>query len=36
MPARVVVGRDARAMLLVRSLLPDRLFDRIVRSRIGI
>jgi NAD(P)-dependent dehydrogenase (short-subunit alcohol dehydrogenase family) len=36
MPARVLVGRDARAMLAVKRLLPDRAFDRIVRSRIGI
>ena len=36
MPARVLVGRDARAMLLAKRLLPAHLFDRIVRSRIGI
>jgi NAD(P)-dependent dehydrogenase (short-subunit alcohol dehydrogenase family) len=36
MPSRVLVGRDAKMMLLARRLLPDRVFDRIVRSRIGI
>lgn len=36
MPARVLVGRDARAMLLAKRLLPDRVFDRITRVRIGI
>jgi NAD(P)-dependent dehydrogenase (short-subunit alcohol dehydrogenase family) len=36
MPARVLVGRDARAMLLAKRLLPDRVFDRIVLSRIGL
>jgi NAD(P)-dependent dehydrogenase (short-subunit alcohol dehydrogenase family) len=36
MPARVLVGRDARAMLAAKRLLPARVFDRIVRARIGI
>jgi NAD(P)-dependent dehydrogenase (short-subunit alcohol dehydrogenase family) len=36
MPARVLVGRDARAMLTAKRLLPDRLFDRMVRKRLGI
>ena len=36
MPARVLVGRDARAMLAARRLLPDRVFDRIVRGRLGL
>ena len=36
MPARVLVGRDARAMLTVKRLLPDRVFDRMVRKRLGI
>jgi NAD(P)-dependent dehydrogenase (short-subunit alcohol dehydrogenase family) len=36
MPARSLVGRDARAMLLAKRLLPDHVFDRIVRRRIGI
>jgi NAD(P)-dependent dehydrogenase (short-subunit alcohol dehydrogenase family) len=35
-PARVLVGRDARLMLAAKRLLPDRVFDRIVRSRIGL
>ncbi len=36
MPARVLVGRDAKLMLFARRLLPDHVFDRIVRRRIGI
>jgi NAD(P)-dependent dehydrogenase (short-subunit alcohol dehydrogenase family) len=36
MPSRVLVGRDAKAMLFARRLLSDRVFDRIVRARIGI
>jgi NAD(P)-dependent dehydrogenase (short-subunit alcohol dehydrogenase family) len=36
MPARTLVGRDARLMLAVKRLLPDHVFDRLVRSRIGI
>ena len=36
MPSRVLVGRDARVMLTVKRLLPDRVFDRIVRGRIGL
>jgi NAD(P)-dependent dehydrogenase (short-subunit alcohol dehydrogenase family) len=36
MPTRVLVGRDAKAMLLARRLIGDRAFDRIVRARIGI
>jgi NAD(P)-dependent dehydrogenase (short-subunit alcohol dehydrogenase family) len=36
MPARVLVGRDARAMLAARRVLPDRVFDRIVRGRLGL
>jgi NAD(P)-dependent dehydrogenase (short-subunit alcohol dehydrogenase family) len=36
MPSRVLVGRDAKLMLVARRLLPDHLFDRIVRRRIGI
>ncbi len=36
MPARVVVGRDAWAMLIAKRLLPSRTFDGIVRRRIGI
>jgi NAD(P)-dependent dehydrogenase (short-subunit alcohol dehydrogenase family) len=36
MPSRVLVGRDAKAMLFARRLLPDLVFDRIVRARIGI
>jgi NAD(P)-dependent dehydrogenase (short-subunit alcohol dehydrogenase family) len=36
MPARTLVGRDARAMLAAKRLLPDRLFDRIIRGRLGV
>ncbi len=36
MKARYVVGRDARAMLLVRRLLPDLVFDRVVRRALGV
>jgi NAD(P)-dependent dehydrogenase (short-subunit alcohol dehydrogenase family) len=35
MKSRYVVGRDARAMLLARRVLPDHLFDRIVRRSLG-
>ena len=33
MKARYVVGRDARAMMLTRRLLPDHVFDRVARAR---
>jgi NAD(P)-dependent dehydrogenase (short-subunit alcohol dehydrogenase family) len=36
MPSRVLVGRDAKLMLAAKRLLPDHVFDRIVRARIGI
>jgi NAD(P)-dependent dehydrogenase (short-subunit alcohol dehydrogenase family) len=36
MKARYVVGRDARAMLLLHGLLPDLLFDRVVRRAMGV
>lgn len=36
MRPRYVVGRDARAMLLVRRLLPDRAFDRLARRALGV
>jgi hypothetical protein len=36
MPARTLVGRDAQLMLVLKRLLPDHVFDRLVRSRIGI
>jgi NAD(P)-dependent dehydrogenase (short-subunit alcohol dehydrogenase family) len=35
MRARYLVGRDAQAMLALRRLLPDPLFDRLIRSRLG-
>ncbi len=35
MRARYVVGRDAKAMLLVKHLLPDLAFDRVVRRALG-
>ena len=31
-----LVGRDARAMILARRLLPDRVFDRVVRRALGV
>jgi NAD(P)-dependent dehydrogenase (short-subunit alcohol dehydrogenase family) len=36
MPSRTLVGRDERMLLIARRLLPDHVFDRIVRGRIGI
>jgi NAD(P)-dependent dehydrogenase (short-subunit alcohol dehydrogenase family) len=36
MRARYVVGTDARAMLLVRRLMPDLVFDRVVRRALGV
>ena len=34
--ARYVVGRDARAMLIARRLLPDHVFDRVARRALGV
>jgi NAD(P)-dependent dehydrogenase (short-subunit alcohol dehydrogenase family) len=36
MRARYVVGREARAMITVRRLLPDLVFDRLVRRALGV
>jgi short-subunit dehydrogenase len=36
MKARYVVGRDARVLVLLHHLLPDRLFDRVVRRAMGV
>lgn len=36
MRARYVVGRDAKAMLVARSLLPDRWFDAVARRALGV
>jgi NAD(P)-dependent dehydrogenase (short-subunit alcohol dehydrogenase family) len=36
MRARYVVGRDAKAMLLAKRLLPDLLFDRLARRVLGV
>jgi NAD(P)-dependent dehydrogenase (short-subunit alcohol dehydrogenase family) len=36
MRSRHVVGRDAKLMLLVRRLLPDHVFDRLVRRALGV
>jgi NAD(P)-dependent dehydrogenase (short-subunit alcohol dehydrogenase family) len=36
MKARYVVGRDARAIVLLHGLLPDLLFDRVVRRALGV
>jgi NAD(P)-dependent dehydrogenase (short-subunit alcohol dehydrogenase family) len=36
MKARYVIGRDARAMLIAKRLLPDHLFDRVARRALGV
>jgi NAD(P)-dependent dehydrogenase (short-subunit alcohol dehydrogenase family) len=36
MRARYVVGRDARAMIVIRRLLPDHVFDRVARRALGV
>jgi NAD(P)-dependent dehydrogenase (short-subunit alcohol dehydrogenase family) len=36
MRARYLVGRDAKAMLLIRRVLPDRVFDRFARRALGV
>jgi NAD(P)-dependent dehydrogenase (short-subunit alcohol dehydrogenase family) len=36
MPARRLVGRDAQGMLLAKRLLPDRVFDVLIRRALGI
>jgi len=36
MRARYLVGRDARVMLIAKRLLPDHLFDRLVRRALGV
>jgi NAD(P)-dependent dehydrogenase (short-subunit alcohol dehydrogenase family) len=36
MKARYVVGRDARAMIVARRLLPDHVFDRFARRALGV
>jgi NAD(P)-dependent dehydrogenase (short-subunit alcohol dehydrogenase family) len=36
MKARYVIGRDARAMLIARRLLPDLLFDKVARRALGV
>jgi len=36
MKARYVVGRDAKAMLIARRLLPDHVFDRVARRALGV
>jgi NAD(P)-dependent dehydrogenase (short-subunit alcohol dehydrogenase family) len=36
MKARYVVGKDAKAMLLVKRLLPDLVFDRVARRALGV
>lgn len=36
MKARYVVGRDAKAMLLVKRLLPDLVFDKVARRALGV
>jgi hypothetical protein len=36
MRARYVVGRDAKAMLMIRRLLPDRTWDRVARRALRV
>jgi hypothetical protein len=36
MRARYVVGRDARAILVLRRVLPDRVFDRLIKRALGV
>jgi hypothetical protein len=36
MRARYLVGRDAKAMLAIRRVLPDLLFDRLARRALGV
>jgi len=36
MRARYVVGRDARAMMIARRLLPDHVFDRVAKRALGV
>jgi NAD(P)-dependent dehydrogenase (short-subunit alcohol dehydrogenase family) len=36
MRARYLIGRDAKAMLLAKRLLPDHVFDRVVRRALGV
>jgi NAD(P)-dependent dehydrogenase (short-subunit alcohol dehydrogenase family) len=36
MRPRYVIGRDAKAMLALKALLPDRAFDRVVRRALGV
>jgi NAD(P)-dependent dehydrogenase (short-subunit alcohol dehydrogenase family) len=36
MKTRYLIGRDARAMLIVRRLLPDHLFDRLAQRALGV
>jgi NAD(P)-dependent dehydrogenase (short-subunit alcohol dehydrogenase family) len=36
MKARYLIGRDARAMLLAKRLLPDHVFDRVARRALGV
>jgi NAD(P)-dependent dehydrogenase (short-subunit alcohol dehydrogenase family) len=36
MKARYLIGRDARAMVAIRRLLPDHVFDRVARRALGV
>jgi NAD(P)-dependent dehydrogenase (short-subunit alcohol dehydrogenase family) len=36
MKSRYVVGRDARAMIIARRLLPDHVFDRVAKRALGV
>jgi hypothetical protein len=36
MKARYLIGRDAKAMVLARRLLPDLVWDRVARRALGV
>ena len=36
MKSRYLIGRDARAMVIARRLLPDHVFDRVARRALGV
>jgi hypothetical protein len=36
MKARYLVGTDARVMLTLKRLLPDRVFDRFIKRALGV
>jgi hypothetical protein len=36
MKSRYVIGRDAKAMLIAKRLLPDHVFDMVIRRALGV